>query len=313
VVESSLSTYVSTSASSVVVELSGDENKTGINFVDERFGSISGSVTSDTTGDGVGDTALPGVTITIYDSNGKVVGLTLTDSAGNYGFIGVPNGVYTVVQTNLPGYVDVSDTEGNPLDSTIKITIVSGAISDGQNFVDKLPTASPTPAPTLSPTSSPTNPPTNSPTLAQLGCIIGNVQEDTNNDNIGDKRLQGVTITVTSSSGKVLTRKTNANGRYKFCKLPADSYTVFETNLPGYTDVKDVDGNPLDSTITVNLPPGKRLVGRNFVDEKISSAPTNPPTVYPTKAPTNMAPVWPTPTKAPTKSPTMAPTWPQRV
>jgi hypothetical protein len=72
--------------------------------------------------------------------------------------------VYTVVQTNLPGFIDISDTEGNPLDSTIKVTIVSGGNSPDQNFVDRLPTASPTLVPTLAPTDSPTLAPTASPT-----------------------------------------------------------------------------------------------------------------------------------------------------
>ncbi|MBK9462214.1 MAG: carboxypeptidase regulatory-like domain-containing protein [Sphingobacteriales bacterium] len=42
------------------------------------------------------ETGLPGVTITLYDSNGDVIATTTTDSNGNYVFEGLPAGDYTV-------------------------------------------------------------------------------------------------------------------------------------------------------------------------------------------------------------------------
>jgi hypothetical protein len=127
----------------IAVELIGGVDVTGRDFVDERFGSITGSVTQDTTGDDIGDAPLAGVTLTVFDSDGKVVATTVTDSAGKYVLPALPNGVYTVVQTNLPGYIDVSDGQGNPLDSTVTVTVVGGS-APAFNFVDRRPTASPT-------------------------------------------------------------------------------------------------------------------------------------------------------------------------
>jgi uncharacterized surface anchored protein len=51
------------------------------------------------------------------------------------------------------------------------------------------------------------------------------------------------------------TTTTDANGNYVFNNVPAGTYTVVETNKPGYTDVGDSDGgNP--NTIAVTLTPG---------------------------------------------------------
>jgi hypothetical protein len=65
----------------------------------------------------------------------------------------------------------------------------------------------------------------------------------------------------------VATTTTDANGNYVFNNVPAGSYTVEETNKPGYTDVGDIDGgNP--NQISVTLTPGQSSTGNDFVDER---------------------------------------------
>ena len=68
-------------------------------------GSIGDFVWNDTNGDGVqdpGETGIPGVTITLYDSNGDVIATTTTDDNGNYVFDNLPAGDYTVVVGSGP-------------------------------------------------------------------------------------------------------------------------------------------------------------------------------------------------------------------
>ena len=60
---------------------------------------------------GIGDKPLSGVTIRLK-LKGKVITTTLTDSTGAYKFEALPKEKYFVFQNNLPGYVDVSDTQG---------------------------------------------------------------------------------------------------------------------------------------------------------------------------------------------------------
>jgi hypothetical protein len=188
------------------------------------------------------------------------------------------------VETNLPGYTDVSDVEGNPLDNTINVELPPGQNVTDRDFVDERPTP-------------PTSAPTPSPTAAPLVCISGNVMEDIDNNDTGDVNIPMVTITLTdSSTGSTTVTTTDSNGDYIFCNLVGGSYVVVETNLPGYTDVSDVEGNPLDNTINVQLPPGQNVTDRDFVDERPSPSPTSAPTAIPITS----APIPPAVTLAPT-------------
>ena len=68
-------------------------------------GSIGDFVWNDTNGDGVqdpGETGIPGITVTLYDSNGDVIATTTTDQNGNYVFDNLPAGDYTVVVGSGP-------------------------------------------------------------------------------------------------------------------------------------------------------------------------------------------------------------------
>ena len=183
--------------------------------------AVSGSVTEDETGDGVGNAGLSGVTLTLSNkSDGAVIGTVLTDSSGNYSFENLPPGDYVIVQTNLGGYVDVSDTSGNPVDSTIHVSVIAGQNAPGNDFVDK-----------------------------RLGSISGEVMEDSDYDGIGDKPLPGVTVKLMSLGQLIGTKVTDSSGAYKFESLPNSKYFVVQKNLPGYIDVSDTQGKKLDSRI----------------------------------------------------------------
>jgi von Willebrand factor type A domain/SdrD B-like domain len=254
----------------IAVDLSVGENSTGNNFVDERLGGISGTVLEDTNHDGTGNTPLGGVTITLWTADETVVAVTVTDSSGNYAFVDLPAGDFVVVQTNLAGYSDVSDTGGDPLDNRIPVKLAVGENSIGNNFVDE-----------------------------RLGSVAGKVEEDSNNDDVGDTALAGVNVTLLDGAGNIVSSMlTGPNGKYKFVDLPAGNYSVIETNLAGYIDVSDTQGNPLDNTIAVILDVGEASVENNFVDEIPTVAPTQNPTPFPTPAPTAV------PTALPTNAPT---------
>jgi hypothetical protein len=139
------------------------------------------------------------VFITLLDSGGIVVGTTLTDSSGTYAFYNLPAGNYTIVETNLAGYVDVSDVDGAN-DNRVAVRLSSGTNSTGNDFVDEIRSFSPSLSPSSSilPSTSPSvsGAPTvtSSPSVKPLGSISGSVSEDTNNDNTGDIPLSNVVI-----------------------------------------------------------------------------------------------------------------------
>lgn len=71
----------------------------------------------------------------MFDDDGNAVGSSVTGSNGVYTF-DVPPGTWTVVQTNLAGYIDVSDSDGGDPNS---ITVdTSAGDSTNNDFVCRL-------------------------------------------------------------------------------------------------------------------------------------------------------------------------------
>ncbi|NEQ77023.1 MAG: Cna B-type domain-containing protein, partial [Okeania sp. SIO2C9] len=230
-------------------------------------GSISGTVFEDTDNNDTGDTPLEGVTITLLDDQGATVDTTTTDANGDYIFTDVAPGDYQVVETNLPGYQDVSEVDGgndggddtdggnNNIVNNIPVILTPGENDTGNDFVDE-----------------------------QVGTISGTVFEDTDNDGTGDTTLEGVTVTLLDDQGQTVdTTTTGSDGTYSFTDVEPGNYEVVQTNLPGYQDVSEVDGqndggddtdggsNNIANNIPVILDPGENDTGNDFVDEQVGT------------------------------------------
>ena len=230
---------VSSTGQSDVVSLSLGEDYRDLDAgIVAQPGSIAGTVLADTDGNTTGDTPLGGVTVVLLDANGNEVGSTTTNPDGTYLFADVPAGDYTVVQTNLPGYEDVSDTDGgNP--NEISVSLAPGAESTGNDFVD----------------------------APMAGSIAGNVSADLDDNDTGDVPLEGVVVKLIDANGnEVATTTTDASGNYVFNDVAPGQYSVMETNPAGYDDVSDTDGGD-PNMIAVDLAPGESSTGNDFVDE----------------------------------------------
>ena len=239
----------------IPVSLSSQESDTGNNFIDEQTGTITGEVLADTNNDDIGDSPLENVIITLKNDLGATVATTTTDNTGKYTFSDVAPGNYTVEETNLSDYGDVSDSDGTGSNdnNTIAVSLSPGGISTGNDFVD------------------------------EQGVISGTVQADTNNDDIGDTALANVTITLKNDlGGTVATTTTDNTGSYTFANIPSGTYTIEQTNLTGYNDVSEQDsiidsgGNDTDlensstnndNILDVVLVAGETDTGNDFVDE----------------------------------------------
>ncbi|MBJ7899548.1 MAG: hypothetical protein GC158_06440 [Cyanobacteria bacterium RI_101] len=197
-------------------------------------GSISGAVLEDIDNDGIGDSGIAGVTVGLL-FNGAIIATQATDELGNYLFADFDPGVYVVQQINLPGYSDVSDSDGGDLNE-ITVTLAPGQINSGNDFIDE-----------------------------QLGEISGQVFEDIDGDGFGDLGLAGVTVTLLQNGGIVASAVTDTNGAYVFSGLATGIYAVQQTNLSGYSDVSDSDGGDLN-VITVTLAPGGNSEANDFID-----------------------------------------------
>ena len=122
--------------------------------------------------------------------------------------------------------------------------------------------------------------------VTPTGSITGYVLEDTDNDDVGDSPIAGVTITLTDNvTGATQMTQTDVNGYYEFTDLPAGSYTITEqdesTVDPDFVDVFDGDETPEDGndgvdgldddSIQVTLTLGENDDDNNFVEEQLGS------------------------------------------
>ena len=209
------------------------------------LGAISGSVTADINNDDLGDSPLAGVTLALLDSDGNPVLVggnpvtTTTDASGNYRFDNLPPGNYRVVETDPSGYLSVSPN------TVSSVSVTAGNTTSGINFVDE-----------------------------QAGSITGKVEIDTDNDNLPELPLTGVTLTLLDLSGNPVlvggnpvTTTTDALGNYSFSNLAPGTYGVAETQPSGYLSVLDKDGGNADQIRPIVISAGSTNSGNDFLEE----------------------------------------------
>ena len=81
--------------------------------------TIGDQIFVDSDGDGIqdaGEPGIPGVTVSLVDPDGNVVGTTTTDENGNYTFPDLPAGTYTVVVTDTDNVLGELVPISNPTD-----------------------------------------------------------------------------------------------------------------------------------------------------------------------------------------------------
>jgi len=179
---------------------------------------ISGHVYVDADQDCVMDTGeapIAGVTITLLDQNGSVVGTTQTDASGQYKFTGLRPGNYSVREQQPGGYFQGGQKAGSGGGNDTAIDVISAiGIGAGVSLVDydfceQLP-----------------------------GSISGNVFADLDFDCVQDeneKSLEGVLVELLDASGIVIASiRTNSNGDYQFTNLKPGTYAVRESQPAGY-------------------------------------------------------------------------------
>ena len=104
-----------------------------LGFRNSTLHSISNKLWFDSNNNGSLDTGEPGikdVTITLLDSNGNVMGATLSDVNGNFSFTGVPNGSYTIKIEDATGkLIGYAGTTPAAQAGTLAVTVAGSNVS----------------------------------------------------------------------------------------------------------------------------------------------------------------------------------------
>ena len=204
---------------------------------------IRGHVYVDVNGDGIFDSndtnGIQGVTVTLRDAASNIIATTVTSASGSYIFTNIAAGSYTIVETDLPGYVSTGDIIP-PNDNRIPVTLLDGEFSTDNDFLD-----------------------------ARLGAISGSVFVDVNGDgqieSADTNGIQAVTVSLLSGTNVIRVTTTVVSGAYTFTNVAPGLYNVVETDLPGYVSTGD-SAPPNDDQIPVVLGSGQSSTGNNFLD-----------------------------------------------
>ncbi len=196
--------------------------------------SIAGQVWSDANNNAVHDSGEPGiagvtVTLTGTDANSVAVNRTITtDISGNFIFLDLLSGTYTLTETQPVNYADGSDVAGTAGGAVTNDVINAIALPVGNNATGY--------------------------GFAERGQVItGRVWLDNNRDHVStgnEKGIASVTISLRDQGGNVVaTTTTSIDGTYSFSSVPAGHYTVEESQPAGY-------GSSTADSVTVDLVAG---------------------------------------------------------
>ena len=231
------------------ITLTSGEEGINYDFCEEEPVSISGNVHLSTVdGDCFGeiteDRALADVLVDLLDESGRRVASTRTDSLGNYQFLDLLPGVYSVVEHTPDALIDggaqVGTIDGVPTGALVTASHISGIrLNSGQrgmnyDFCEHLPSQ-----------------------------ISGYVYHDRSNEGQRDASEEGIAearVVLKDRDGNVVaTTSTDARGYYEFTDLLAGTYTLEQVQPSGWSDGLDAAGTIDGRTIGVAQNPGDRI------------------------------------------------------
>ena len=246
------------------ITLVSDQDGTNYNFCEHLPAELHGHVWHDLNDNGIreaGEPALGGVTIQLYDESGQLVAETQTMAGGEYWFMDLMAGTYTVKEIQPAAFTDGKDSVGSVQGITLgnsqndmfmNVRLLEGQRGINYDFGE-----------------------------IRLGSISGMVHADVDDNCVfdasqGDKPLAGVALELLDANGNVIaTTTTDENGKYDFSGLRPGQYSVREFTPSGYLDgdemVGTINGHTVghsenDHIFGVTLLSGQQAVNYDFCE-----------------------------------------------
>ncbi|MEI8212455.1 MAG: SdrD B-like domain-containing protein [Planctomycetota bacterium] len=239
------------------ISLSGADDGVGYDFCERMPSSLSGSVYADLDENGsrdATDPAIAGVVIELFNEQNQRIASTVTEASGNYRFVGLAPGVYSIRQSQPKGYFQGGQSvgslggDGSRTDELNRIRLSDGQTGVHYDFYE-IPPASISGY--VFQDGAPLVTENGQPPVNLVGIRDGWRTPD-------DKPISGVVLELRKSDGSVLTKNdlledvwidqglrvtTDALGRYEFRGLRPGIYHVIEKQPTGYFDGLDHAGS----------------------------------------------------------------------
>ncbi len=185
----------------------------------------------------------------LVDPTDPQIGEAVTGTDGRYGFGGLVQGRYVVMEIDPAGAISVNDRQGAPNDNQVGVEILAADVTDA-DFLDQ---------------------------NIELAALRGSVRADLDSDGNpadDDPPLAGVLLLLyTDPNGDghpfdgyaVALTTTDLNGEYSFPQLPSGHYVIFQFDPQGATSTWDATGDAGDSMVAATLA-GADVVNLDFLD-----------------------------------------------
>ena len=252
------------------IALTAGVQATNYDFCEQRVASLEGKVFADLNEDCIFDeneSPIGGVRMELLDENGIVVKSALTDEQGNYRFVDLKPGKYSVREVQPSGYFQGGQMAPKGVGNTDTVDLIADILLSSGQAIRELDFCEVPPA-TISgyvfQDGAPIETKDGTPPLSLKGLRDGI-------RNAGDAPIGGVVLELRTRTGAKLQSKnalpgtyttdtirvvTDANGRYEFRGLRPGAYHVYQLQPTGYFDGRDTPGSVggfalnFDDTIT---------------------------------------------------------------
>jgi serine-aspartate repeat-containing protein C/D/E len=239
------------------IALGAGVDATRYDFCEQRVASLEGMVFADLNEDCIFDNnelPIAGVRIELLDAAGRVVQSTLTDANGNYRFVGLLPGKYSVREVQPAGYFQGGQmAPAGVADTSIPDLLANILLASGQN-VQKLDFCEVPPATISGYVFQDGAPIVTNDGLPPL--VLKGLRDGIRNTS--DTPIGSVVLELRTRTGERLNARnalpgtyntptirvqTDANGFYEFKGLRPGAYHIYEVQPTGYIDGRDTPGS----------------------------------------------------------------------